>query len=298
MTREEKIAMVEKIRAAGSGPIVVPQERLEGLDRVSIMERYEPTRHGDAHFYIIKPLNVKPNAPCIMNIHGGGFCKGHEKRDNIFSAFLALSLDAVVLDMDYKLAPEYPFPIGYQECYDILLWAIKSAAELGIDTNKLATVGHSSGGNFAAAIGMEANRTKDFTLCYQVLDYPPMDLYTNPAEKPSAALSHVPAQKASAYNSLYVDNEEDKSNPMVSPVFATPEMLEGIAPTLVITAAEDALRDEAEQYALLLAQSGVTVTLKRFQKGSHGFTTCYRGEEWEQAQDLITACISNAFAYK
>lgn len=87
-----------------------------------------------------------------------------------------------------------------------------------------------------------------------------MDLQTNPADKPSAALSYVPPQQAAAYNRLYVEKEEDTRNPMVSPVFATPEMLEGMAPTLVITAAEDSLRDEAEQYALMLARSGVPVS--------------------------------------
>lgn len=291
MTREEKIELAKKIRSTGNRPVIIPQNRQEGLERVTIEERFVPTRHGKTHFYIIKPLGMKEDAPCIMNIHGGGFCKGHETWDTVFSAFLAQSLGAVVLDMDYKLAPEYPYPVGYQECYDILLWALGSADKLSIDARKLVTVGHSSGGNFVSVIGMEAVRTGDFKLCCQVLDYPPMDIHTNPADKPSAALSHVPPEKAKAYNELYVAREEDTQNPMVSPVFAAPDMLVGIAPTLVITAAQDSLRDEAEQYALMLARSGVTVTMKRFQKGSHGFTTCYRGEEWELAQNLIAEFI-------
>lgn len=294
MTREEKIELANKIRRAGNRPVIIPSNRRDGLKSVTIEERYVPTRHGNTHFYIVKPPGLKAGAPCIMNIHGGGFCKGHEQWDAVFSAFLAQSLGAVVLDMDYRLAPEYPFPVGYQECYDILRWAQSAAAELGIDAQKLVTTGHSCGGNFAAAIGMEAVRTGDFKLCCQVLDYPPMDLHTNPVNKPSAALSHVPPEQAKAYNELYVARPEDTKNPMVSPVFAAPEMLIGIAPTLIITAAEDSLRDEAEQYALMLARCGVTVTVKRFLKGSHGFTTCYRGEEWESAQKLIADFIRGA----
>lgn len=294
MTREEKTELAAKIRSAGNRSAVIPPKRLDGLKKVVIEERFVPTRHGSTHFYIVKPQEMKHGAPCIMNIHGGGFCKGHEKRDTVFAAFLARSLGAVVLDMDYKLAPEYPFPIGYQECYDILRWAVQSADELGIDTGKLVTAGHSSGGNFAAAVGMEAVRTGEFRLCCQVLDYPPMDLHTNPADKPSAALAHVPSEMAAAYNLLYVSDDEDTKNPMVSPVFAVPGMLKGVAPTLVITAAEDSLRDEAEQYALMLARSGVPVTMKRFLKGSHGFTVCCRGEEWEPAQKLIVDFIRAA----
>lgn len=290
-TFEEKLELAKKARKPSMNAFI-PEEYLIYLEMTENKECYLETRNGQTHYFNIQSKSKKEKAPLIINIHGGGFCKGYEERDKVFSSMLAVKTGAIVLDLDYKLAPEYPFPVAFEEGYDLVKWAYENADILGADKSKIIICGHSSGANIGSAITMEAIKTKEFEVRFQILDYPVLDLYTDPADKPEASKSHIPFEKARAYNALYTNTEEETKNPYVSPVFATQQMLYGVPDALVLTGGADVLHSEGEKYAFMLMEAGAKVTIKKYENSIHGFTVYCSGNEWPDAHKLIVDTIN------
>lgn len=191
------------------------------------------------------------------------------------------------------MAPEHPFPAGFNECYDVVKWAYEHAEELQIDKENVVIGGHSAGGNFAATIALMANQSKEFTVKAQIMDYAILDIATDPADKVTET-DVISAERARNFNQLYLENEKDAFNPFVSPVLATPEMLAGLPPALIITAGQECLCFEAERYAMMLVEAGVRVTVKRFLNSAHGFTiNC--NAEFEEADELMIVTLIQTF---
>ena len=138
-----------------------------------------------------------------------------------------------------------------------------------------------------------ANRTKDFALKLQFIDYAFLDGITDPADKVTAGDS-IPVDRMKAFNALYVENPGELSNPFVSPIAAGPELLKGLPPALVVSAAQDCFHKENENYAMMLVAAGVEVTLKRFLNSAHGFVVHCRGE-YAAAHDFICESLKKAF---
>lgn len=294
-TYEQKLELANKVRSSNkNNKLSIPESYEAYLDKVDVKECHLATSHGETHYYKIQNKNKSTIAPLIVNVHGGGFCQGHQKRDIVFSSMLAVETGSVVLDIDYKLAPEYPFPITFDECYDLTKWASDNADELGIDKSKITLIGHSSGANIVAAVAMKVTKTKDFEVKLQIMDYPPTDLYTDPAEKPGAPENPaIPFERARAFNSLYTNTREEAKNPYVSMVFATSDMLKGMPDALVITGGLDQLHQEAEKYAFMMMEAGVKVTIKRYLNSNHGFIVYFKGDEWPDAHKLIINTINS-----
>lgn len=292
-TYEDKLEMAKQVRATNVVQTIISPEYEKNLDKVTCDERTITTSEGDSHVYIITPKESKELYPLYINIHGGGFVRPYAKRDTIFCSKVAIEAGCKVIDIDYKLAPEHPFPEGLNECYAIVKWTFENAEELNIDTENVILGGHSAGGNFTAAIALMANKSKDFKLKHQIIDYPFMDAVTDPADKMLEG-DLIPPDRARKFNALYVDNEEDKHNPLVSMVLSTQEMLIGLPSALIITAAYDSLRAEAEKYALMMAQAGVEVKVKRFLNSKHGFVINCQ-QEFEEGQKLIIKTLKQEF---
>lgn len=293
-TYEQKLELAQKVRASNkNNALPIPEAYEAYLEKVDVKGCYLETRHGQTHYYEVYNKDKKSVEPLIINIHGGGFCQGYQKRDTVFSAMLAVETGSTVLDLDYKLAPEYPFPIAFHECYDVAKWAYENADELGIDKSQITLIGHSAGANIVAAIAMEVIKTKEFEVKLQIMDYPPTDSYTDPAEKPGAPENPaIPYERARAFNSLYTTSREEAKNPYVSMVFATPDMLKGLPDALVITGELDQLHQEGEKYAFMMMEAGVKVTVKRYPNSPHGFVVYYKGE-WQEAHKLILSTINS-----
>lgn len=291
LSMEEKIKIITALREKDAKKPVDP-EIIAMYPIKEIREMFVPTRTEDAHIYVHYPLGGNAPYPLYVNIHGGGFVKGHFQVDELFCRKIVNKVGCVVVDIDYKLAPEFMFPYALNECYDVIKWAYDHSEELGIDKNRIVIGGHSAGGNLAAGIALMANENKDFTLACQILDYPSLDILTDPANK-NFVDPVIPLEKARLYNDMYV-NEEDKSNPLASPVFASTEQLRGLPPALILTAELDRLRDEAEKYALLLIQAGVGVSVKRFIGARHGFTIKLM-DDYEISTEMIVRTLRNTF---
>lgn len=294
MTREEKLKLAEKIRQGMVVEPVVPDGFEQYLERVECCEKWIPVSAGTSHIYILREKGKDQILPLYVNIHGGGFVRPHLDRDRLFASRITCETGCVTIDIDYRLAPEYPYPAAVYECYDVVKWAIAHAEELQIDPDRVVVGGHSSGGTLTAALALKANMTQEFQLKMQILDYPPMDMYTDPEVKQWQKDIVINPERARAYNALYVENHEQAREPLASPLFASQDMLRGLPETLIITAGEDSLRFEAEQYGQNLADAGVAVTVHRFEGCRHGFIT-HCQERYQEGHELYISMMRKAF---
>lgn len=294
MDDAEKLNLAQTLRTVSLVTTIYADEMIAHLDRASVEERRIPTREGDTRILLLGASRPGRPRPLYINIHGGGFVRPYDTRDTMFCALVAERLDCVVIDIDYRLAPEFPFPTALHECYDVVRWAIANAGALNVDPDRLAIGGHSAGGNLTAAICLMANQSGDFSPRLQILDYPFLDAVTDPADKLEAN-SIFPVERLRAFNTLYARTPEDLANPYLSPVCASPDMLTGLPPALILTAGLDCLRFEAERYAAMLAAAGVAVTRREFSQSDHGFVVHCRAE-YRAAQDTIVDALRQAFA--
>jgi acetyl esterase len=189
--------------------------------------------------------------------------------------------------VDYSLAPEYPFPAAFNECYDVCRWVFERAPAWDADPKRISLGGHSAGGNLTAAVALKANQTKDFRLCLQFMDYAALEISYKVPEKPESESGPVPYERGRMFTLCYTGGDEKiADNPFCSPLLAPDEMLKGLPEALVISGGLDGLRFQDETYAMRLAAAGIKVTVKRFLNSKHGFVV-HRDDEWEEAKKLI-----------
>ncbi|WP_102347749.1 alpha/beta hydrolase [Bacillus sp. Marseille-P3661] len=291
---DEKLKIANKIRESDT----VNRDLSSILEKFPVKESremYVRTRNGETRVIIHYPLGGSTAYPVYVNIHGGGFIKGHQEQDTLFCRKIAYALDCVVVDIDYKVAPEKMFPYALYECYDIVKWVYDNPELLSIDRNRIVVGGHSAGGTLTAGLMLMAKESKEFDVKLQILDYPPLDLYTDPALKKNTDIT-IPVEKARAYNDLYID-PADRKKPLASPVYASVEMLKGLPPTVILSAELDNLCEEAEKFAMQLIEAGVKVTAKRFLGCEHGFTVKNTGD-YKEAEEMIISCLQEVFKKK
>lgn len=282
-SREEMILMAQETRKHVTNAVVTPEEMAAWpvkMEKILI-----PTRIGDSECYLASTEGMKDQIPLIINFHGGGFIRKRTDNDELFCRKLTCMLGCRTLDVDYRVAPEYPFPNGLRECYDVTVWAWEHAKELRIDREKIILTGHSAGGNFVLGVSILLKEEQSPVKIRGIIsEYPPMDLFTDPARKQSKGKA-IPPDRARLYNLYYCDEEEQK-NPFASLILMEEERLRGLPKTLFVTAEEDALCAEAEDFALKMARAGNEVTLKRFLGAGHAFTI-YRMPGYKEAMELI-----------
>lgn len=283
LSQARKEALAEQLKQGVQAASRVTEEEWAAYP-AKIEELVVPTTQGDAKVFSVSADEPNQNRPLIVNFHGGGFIGKRMDRDELFCCKLANQFGALVLDVDYKLAPDYPYPTATLECWDVVQWAWANREALGYAPEKIVLTGHSSGGNLVAGICMRLGQTGLFRPRCALIDYSPLDLVTDPAKKRNS-ICDMPAERAQMYNAKYVKPEQ-AADPFVSPLCASDELLEKFPPTLVISAGEDRLCEENEEFALKLARAGVTVTLQRFTESIHGFVI-NRMCEWQQATELI-----------
>jgi len=235
-------------------------------------------------------LDNEAKLPLFINIHGGGFILGSPEIDDPYMMNIALKVNVKIINIDYSLAPEAPFPKGLNECYAVVKYAQNNPQEFGIEPQKIAVGGHSAGGNFGAAICLKNAQTRELNIKGLILDYPPLDIYTDPYMKPKGkgffALFVMSPRKAQVFNDCYCINREERKNPLISPVYSSKEQLKNFPPTLIITAGKDILCREAELFRDKLTEAGATVIHKRFD-AEHNFTHSNKPEAEEGWQIMI-----------
>lgn len=208
--------------------------------------------------------------PGIVEIHGGGFVMGSIEMMDPWCQRVAAEVDAVVVSVEYRLAPEDPFPAGLEDCYAALQWTAREAGALGIDPDRIAVAGQSAGGGLAAATALLARDRGGPSLCYQLLEIPELD---DRLETPSmrdftdTPLWNRPNAIQSWKHYLGPDHSGEVS-PYAAPSRA--KDLSGLPPAYVSTMEYDPLRDEGILYALAMLQAGVSVELHSYAGTFHG----------------------------
>ncbi|MBR4702952.1 MAG: alpha/beta hydrolase [Oscillospiraceae bacterium] len=246
-------------------------------------ERMEvPTRAGRirAIFYKAK----KPHAPVFFEMHGGGFVAGNCEDVDFWCALLRDQLDINVVNLNYRKAPQFPWPSAADDAFDTVKWFYEHAAEYDLDTGKMAIGGHSAGANLAAVICLRTLReSAPWSFKLQVLDYPPLDLRTSAFDKFSHPMA-IPPQIAVMFDACYIAPGQG-DDPLVSPAVAEPEELKGLPAACIVTAEYDSLRDEGELYGRKLIAAGVPVWSRRFLGSAHGFTMTLGGRDPMMPED-------------
>ncbi|WMJ21918.1 alpha/beta hydrolase [Paludicola sp. MB14-C6] len=218
--------------------------------------------------------NEERDHPVLLFFHGGGWVTGNVDSYHKVCANMAKLTKHIVASVDYRLAPEYKFPIGLNDCYAVAKAVMINRRFLTTPQNKLILAGDSAGGNLAAAVSLMARDKGEFTVAKQILLYP-STYHDHTDSSPFDSVRQngtdflLTSKKISDYMELYESSSEDRTNPYFAPLLA--DNLKNQPQTLIITAQFDPLRDEAEEYGRKLKQAGNYVKIYRIKDALHGF---------------------------
>lgn len=236
------------------------------VSRVTLDRRLLPSPHGEVPV-VIYQQSSESMRPALLWVHGGGYILGTAEDER--ARLIAESLDCVVVSVDYRLAPEHPFPAGPEDCHAALLWMAESAAELNIDPERMAIGGASAGGGMAAGLALMNRDRSGPALCMQLLLYPMIDnLHATPSGR---YVNHPVWNRQTSFNAweMYLDGVP---GPDASPYAAASRAddLTGLPPAYICVGSEDLFRDEDIEYARRLLDAGVPCELAVFPGLYHG----------------------------
>lgn len=254
------------------------------------------TRHGPVAATIYRPEPAAATPAVYVNAHGGGFVVGHREQDDPWCRYLAANANVVVINTDYAIAPHVRFPVPVEQIYDVVRWA--SAQEGDWDGQRLCVGGQSAGGSLSAAASRMALENGGPTIALQVLHYPPLDLVTPAADKPSPLGSKAVLQPwmSAVFDTAYIPDRAQRGDRLASPAWGTnPDDITGIAPALVVTAEFDRLRGEGKRYADRLDAVGALAEYVEVRGVDHGYNIMSDATEiTRQMYDLIAGHVRRA----
>jgi acetyl esterase len=264
--RAPELALVTDLRA-GEGPSAVP------------LRLYRP---------------AEGVLPAFVFAHGGGWVVGDLDTHDAVCRELASQSGAIVVAIDYRLAPEHPFPAAVEDCWTATTWVVAHATELGIDPSRIAVGGDSAGGGMATVVALMAREAGSPAVAYQVLIYPVTDLRVeSPSHVKHGEGPLLTSDLMRWYVAQYAPSREAVLDWRASPLLAP--SLEGLPPALIITAGVDPLRDEGEAYAKRLEEAGVAVDYVCLGGMIHGFLTMGgKVEAANRAVAMVAAALRQA----
>jgi acetyl esterase len=237
----------------------------------AVTDREIPGPAGPIPVRVYRPSD-EPDLPVLLYLHGGGWTIGTLDGVEALCRELCTRAGCLVVSVDYRLAPEHPFPAAIEDAYAAARWVAEHGSELGGDGTRLAIGGDSAGGNLAAAVSLLARDAGGPAIALQLLAYPATEYAL---ERPSW-LEHAKAPLLTTDDVVwfwgqYLPDASDRADPRATPNSAA--SLAGLPPTFVLTAEYDPIRDDGEAYAARLTQDGVDVTHVRYPGVFHGFFT-------------------------
>jgi acetyl esterase len=259
----------ERLRQLKAPPEMLPDLRIE--NRI--------VGHGDVTDVPVRiywPQSEPGNLPIVVFYHGGGFALGDLDTHDPVARAHAVGADAIVVSVDYRLAPEHPFPAGLDDSWAALQWTAEHATELGGDPARIAVAGDSAGGNFAAVIAQRARDEGGPALAFQLLWYPSITADLSlPSFTENADAPILNRDVIDAFLTWYAPGL-DISDPKTLPATLAPcnaSDLSGLAPAFIGSAEHDPLRDDAAVYAELLNAAGVPTELSNEGNLVHGYVS-------------------------
>jgi acetyl esterase len=278
-------AFLDLLRSSGGKPIYeLPLEEARGAMLLgaqlgappeavgSVEDRRIDVPDGSVGIRIYSPKGSEGPHAGILQYHGGGFVLGNLDSHDSIARFYCARAGAVVVSVDYRLAPEHRFPTQVQDAFAALQWVATHAGELGVDPNRIAVAGDSAGGNLATVMCLLARsrggpRIAAQALLYPVVDFRSHNLYGSHAEFGDGSYFLSVKDMDWFRDSYFADVASQAADPSASPITA-PD-LSHLPPALVTTAGCDPLRDEGRAYADRLAAAGVPTEYRNFEDTIH-----------------------------
>lgn len=244
---------------------------LPANNAVLTSERSIPGMAGnpDVRVKIYEPKGKDTVLPGVLYIHGGGYILGSADMMDPSLQQLVLEINCVIVSVDYRLAPEHPYPAAIEDCYAALQWFAEHAEELGVDVSRIAVVGPSAGGGLTAAVSLMARDRKGPAIRFQMPLYPMLDdrSTTRSSKEITDERVWTGAKNQLAWN-LYL-GETGEGSPYAAPARA--EDLSGLPPTYTCVGDLDPFRDETLDYVSRLTQAGVPTEFHLYPGCFHGF---------------------------
>ncbi|KAI1387688.1 alpha/beta-hydrolase [Hypoxylon trugodes] len=263
-------------QAAGNADAVMPPGGPDRYRDVTTEFLQFPASDGTfLELKVYKSPDVAPNATLVYRMHGGGFCVGQHEIDGVENVYAATNPNIVVVSINYRLAPEFQFPIPAQDCFDGLLWCKENAKTLGVSPEKIIVAGSSAGANLAAVLAIMARDNGISGVIAQVLHFPsvchprffPRDKYEFGSYIQNADNCVLSIFRLEAFFDAY--NPNPKPDWRHSPLLA--ESLESLPPALIQFAGVDLFRDETFAYAEALQAAGVSAEISCYKGVPHCF---------------------------
>ena len=271
------LATIAQLRTEGfRRGFLQPPPLTNAQQSVRCEERFVPGPTGapDVRVLVYTPAQSAPGLrPVYLHLHGGGYVLGNPEQNDTSSRQLVVDLSCRVVSVDYRLAPETPFPGALEDCYAVLGWLFRESQSLGIDRTRIAIGGESAGGGHAAALALLARKHNEYPICLQLLDAPMLDDRTG-----SSADRHpfcgefvwTPAKNRVGWQALL---GRDPGGPDV-PADAVPARaldLSGLPPAFIAVGALDLFLEEDMEFARRLMRAGVPTELHVIPGAFHGF---------------------------
>jgi acetyl esterase len=277
----EFFAITEKSGAADIATLPVAEARQVALGRIDLFQsplaqvesaetRTIPGSEEPIMIRLYRPA-IRERLPVVLFFHGGGWVIGNLETHDAVCRALAVAAKALVVSVDYRLAPEHKFPAATDDCLQATRWMAEHAATFGADPQRMAVVGDSAGGNLAAVTALRIRDEGGPALKAQVLVYPVTQYYDpgTPSYFEYGEGYALTRKTMIWFWDHYLQSPEQATCPQAAPM-AAPD-LSGLPPALVITAKYDPLLDEAEQFAARLQDAKVETTVIAFDDMMHGF---------------------------
>ncbi|GFG64543.1 lipase [Mycobacterium kubicae] len=254
------------------------RQRLRDLPRrpihpeLRVQDRTIEGPAGDIGIRIYWPsTEVAANSPAVVFFHGGGFVMGDLDTHDGTCRQHAVGADAIVVSVDYRLAPEHPYPAAVEDAWAATVWVAEHGGELGADTTRLAVAGDSAGGTIAAVIAQRARDNGGPTLAFQLLWYP-STLWdpSLPSFTENAGALILDAKAIAAFSRWYA-GDVDMTNPPPGMAPGRAKDLSGLPPAYIAVAGYDPLRDDGIRYGELLSAAGVAVQVHNAETMVHGY---------------------------
>jgi acetyl esterase len=236
--------------------------------------------------------------PAVLFLHGGGFVMGSAESEHVAAGVLCVALGVVVVSVDYRLAPEHPYPAALEDSYRAIRWVHDEAGLLRIDPGRVAVVGHSAGGGLAAALAILARDRGGPPICFQYLGIPELDDRLSTASSRAFVDTPLWNRTGAELSWKYYLGELHGSADMpitAAPGRAEPRQLADLPSAYVSAMENDPLRDEAIEYALSLLKAGVSVELHTFPGTFHGSAQIPEAAVSKRERKEMIACLRAAF---
>jgi acetyl esterase/lipase len=240
---------------------------------LQIQDHWAPAREGHPKVMvrIYRPAGLPAAAPTLYWVHGGGMVLGNVAMDDDYCVGLAHRLGILVASVEYRLAPEHPFPAPVEDCYTGLAWLARIAGELGIDPQRIAIGGASAGGGIAAGLGLITRDRGEIPLCFQFLVFPMLDDRNSTRSSHEIVDPRLWNREANRLGwNAYLSGRAgaDDISPYAAPARAT--NLAGLPPTYINVGDLDLFVDEDVAYAQRLLQAAVPTELHVYPGAFHG----------------------------